>query len=108
MSNDPALSETIGKASDELDPLPAVLPPEGVVVVRLGAIAARPGPRVDVTGVRGSADAAVVAALVQAGAADVVVVAPDADGARRLAADVSFLLGAVNAKTQADEGDAGV
>src|SRR4051794_8005785 len=77
---------------DELDPLPSVLAPEGVVVTRLAAIAGSLH-RIDVTGVRGAADAAVVAALVQAGEPHVVVVAPDNDGARRLAADVAFLMG---------------
>jgi hypothetical protein len=49
-------------ASAELDPLAPVLPADGTIVARLAEIAvrARSG-RVDVAGVRGSADAALVA-----------------------------------------------
>lgn len=82
--------------SDELDPLPSVLPPEGVVATRLSAIAAasRASARVDVTSVYGGADAAIVAALVRdPDAPPVVVFVPDAEDARRLAGDVRFLLG---------------
>jgi transcription-repair coupling factor (superfamily II helicase) len=82
-------------AADELDPLPQVLPPEGVVVVRLAEITARAAKdgRVDVAGVRGCADALVVAALARSGDAPVLVVSEDVDAARRLAGDVRFLLG---------------
>jgi transcription-repair coupling factor (superfamily II helicase) len=84
-------------SEDELDPLPSILPPEGVVVTRLAAIAAAVATeaRVDVADVRGSADALVAGALARApGGPPVVVVTPDADTATRLAADLGFLLGA--------------
>jgi transcription-repair coupling factor (superfamily II helicase) len=101
------LRATDAVAMEELDPLPSVLPPEGVVVTRLSAIAARNDARIDVAGVRGSADAALVAALVrEPGAAPVVVVAEDADAARRLGGDVAFLLGAV--QKSEDDGAPGV
>ncbi len=82
----------------ELDPLPSVLPPEGIRVSRLSevtsAVAALGGRgRVDVAGIRGCADAAVIAALARASARTVVAVAEDIDAARRLAQDVRFLLG---------------
>jgi transcription-repair coupling factor (superfamily II helicase) len=75
--------------------LPSVLPPEGVVVTRLAEIAARAegSPRIDLAGVRGCADAVVIAALVRAGRAPVVAVTPDGDAALALAKDVRFLLG---------------
>ena len=92
---------------NELDPLPSVLPPEGVVVTRLAAIAANPAPRVDVAGVRGSADAAVVAALAGADTqARIVVVAEDSEAATRLAADIAFLLGKKAGDEEEEAGDA--
>jgi transcription-repair coupling factor (superfamily II helicase) len=105
----------------ELDPLPPVLPPEGVVVTRLSEIAARLAPRrrVDVAGVRGAADAAIVAALAHTASPDgrdgndgapgspIVVVTEDADSARRLAQDIRFFLGRVD-EASADESGAGV
>ncbi len=91
----PERQEELARAiADELDPLPNVLPPEGVVVTRLAAIAAREDARIDVADVRGSADAAVVAALVRdPSSPPVLVVAEDADAASRIANDVAFLLG---------------
>ena len=81
-------------AMDELDPLPAILPAEGVVITRLADIAARTALRTDVADVRGSADAAIVAELVRDPASPpAVVIAEDADAARRIAGDVLFLLG---------------
>jgi transcription-repair coupling factor (superfamily II helicase) len=75
--------------------LPSVLPPEGVVVTRLSEIAARAAEsaRIDIAGVRGCADALVVASLVRAGRAPVIAVTADGDAARALAKDVQFLLG---------------
>lgn len=88
--------ELLRGGTEELDPLPSVLPPEGVVVTRLSAIAARKDSRIDVVDVRGSADAALVGAFVRdPEAPPVVVVTPDTDAARRLAGDVAFLLGRV-------------
>jgi transcription-repair coupling factor (superfamily II helicase) len=82
------------EATEELDPLPSVLAPEGVVVGRLASVAASAltARRLDVGGVRGAADAAIVAVLAR-GPSPVVVVAEDADAARRLAQDVTFLMG---------------
>src|SRR4051812_38643275 len=81
------------EASVELDPLPNVLPHEGVVVTRLSQIVERAARerRTDVAGVRGCADALVIASMAAAG--PVVAVTEDLDGARRLAQDVRFLLG---------------
>ena len=81
---------------NDLDVLPAVLPPEGVVITRLSDIAAqaRQSRRVDIAGVRGCADALVVSALARDGGAPIVVVADDSDAALALAKDVKFLLGA--------------
>ena len=75
--------------------LPSVLPPDGVIVTRLAEIATRAesSPRLDVAGVRGCADAVVIAELVRAGRAPVVAVTSDGDAARALAKDVRFLLG---------------
>lgn len=81
---------------EELDPLPSILPAEGVIVTRLASIAngSLHEPRIDVADVRGSSDAALIAALVRDPTAPpVVVVAEDGEAARRLAGDVSFLLG---------------
>jgi transcription-repair coupling factor (superfamily II helicase) len=78
----------------ELDPLPSLLPPEGIeasplrsVVARVEALGAG---RVDVAGVRGCAAAAVVSALVRTGGQRAVLVTSDIEEARRLADDVSF------------------
>ncbi|MBX3229905.1 MAG: transcription-repair coupling factor [Labilithrix sp.] len=87
------------EAETELDPLPSVLPPEGVEVTRLAAIAARTDARVDVAGVRGAADAVLVAALAR-GPAPIVVVAEDGEDAARLASDVAFL-----SRTKGEEDD---
>src|SRR5262249_11780961 len=90
----PLDARTAHPAPSELDPLPSVLPPEGVVVARLASIAARSDARIDVADVRGAADAALVAAMVRSpNAPPVVVVTEDADGARRLGEDSAFFLG---------------
>ncbi len=86
---------------NDLDALPSVLPPEGVVVTRLSDIAARVTTleaerhvgRVDIAGIRGCADAVLIAHLARARGGPVVVVAEDGDAARALAKDVRFLLG---------------
>lgn len=99
-------AESLARGQAELDPLPSVLPPEGIHVVRLAevAAAARATPaRVDVAGVRGCADAAVVAALARDDARPLVAVTEDLDAARRLAQDVRFLLG----PTSADDDEEG-
>ncbi|MBX3259001.1 MAG: transcription-repair coupling factor [Labilithrix sp.] len=102
-----ALAVALARASaEELDPLPPVLPPEGVVVTRLSAIAARAEARIDVADVRGSADAAVIAALVrEPSAPPVIVFTEDGDAARRLAVDVAFLRGRGRTDELDDAGD---
>jgi transcription-repair coupling factor (superfamily II helicase) len=81
----------------ELEPLPSLLPPEGVVASRLRDAVARirarspESARVDIAGVRGSAGAALAAAVARAGAR-LVFVAADLEAARRAAEDVGFFL----------------
>ncbi len=85
---------------DEHDPLPPVVPPEGVTAARLADVAARlagkGARRVDVSGIRGSADAFALAAAARASgttsARPLCVVAKDVEDARRLAQDLGFLL----------------
>jgi len=76
-----------------LDPLAPVLPPAGVRAARLqeipAAVAGSASGRVDVAGLRGCASAAVSAAIANSGRR-IVVVANDADGARRLAEDLAY------------------
>ncbi len=79
----------------ELEPLPPLLPPEGVVAARLREVAARVrgvgAGRVDVAGVLGCAGAAVAAAIART-SRRVVLVTGDVDAARRAAEDVGFLV----------------
>jgi transcription-repair coupling factor (superfamily II helicase) len=88
----------VDTVTQSLDPLPPILPPEGVEAVKLGDAASRVARgehgRLDIAGVRGSASALVARAVARAGR-KVVLVAPDADAARRLADDV----GSVGATT---------
>jgi len=83
------------RAAEELDALPALLPPEGVVASRLREVAARAVSlgvgRLDVAGVSGCAAAAVAATIARAGRR-VVLVTNDVDAARRSAQDVGFLV----------------
>jgi transcription-repair coupling factor (superfamily II helicase) len=94
--------------TEELGPLPSILPPEGVTAVRLRDVAAlakaleaaAPGVdpaaahlrsrRLDVAGVCGSAGPALAAAIADAGRR-VVFVTSDLDAARRAAQDAGFL-----------------
>ena len=84
-------------APEELEPLPSLLPAEGLVASRLRDVAARakllapPAARLDVAGIRGSAGAAVAAAIARAGRR-VVLVTADLEAARRMADDVGFLV----------------
>src|SRR6185312_5379868 len=79
----------------EVEPLPSLLPPEGVVASRLRDVAARAkaarGGVVDLAGVRGSAGAAVAAAVAREGRR-VVFVTADLESARRAAEDVGFFV----------------
>jgi transcription-repair coupling factor (superfamily II helicase) len=83
-------------AGEDLDPLPAVLPPEGVMACRMRDVVARMRAlergRLDVAGARGCAAPAIVASAARAGRR-VVFVIDDVDGARRAAQDVAFFLG---------------
>ena len=78
----------------ELEPLPPLLPPEGIVASRVRDVAARvktlEAGRIDVAGVRGSAGAALAAAIARTGRR-VVLVAADLEAARHAAEDVGFL-----------------
>jgi transcription-repair coupling factor (superfamily II helicase) len=79
--------------AEELEPLPPLLPPEGVTASRLREVAERVKGlrgRLDLAGIRGSAGAAVVAAIARQGR-KVVLVSADMDAARRAAEDVGFL-----------------
>ncbi|HEY5241904.1 MAG TPA: transcription-repair coupling factor [Polyangiaceae bacterium] len=94
--------------AEELEPLPSLLPPEGVIAVRVRDIAARvkslsspssasssasssTSRRVDVSGVRGCAGASVAAAIARTGRR-VLLVTADLDTARRSAEDIGFFL----------------
>src|SRR5580658_5826454 len=75
------------RVAEELDPLPAVLPPEGVSAIRTRDAAMRVpagAGTLHVAGVHGCAGAALVAALVSAGGKGkpVVLVTSDLDAAR--------------------------
>ncbi len=87
----------------ELDPLPALVPPEGVTAATLREVVARiegRAGRVDVAGVRGCAAAAVVSAIVRAKGRRVVLVTHDVEAARKIADDVAFWVrGAVDPET---------
>ncbi len=100
-------------AGEDTDPLPHVLAPEGVTAVRLADLAAKaialPKGRVDVSGVRGSADALVLAAVARRSARPLCIVSADVDGARRLAEDLGFLLrSATEAGSAEDTGEGDV
>jgi transcription-repair coupling factor (superfamily II helicase) len=104
-------SETLASPDrpEALEPLPSLLPPEGVTAVRLREVAARAtllvgadppradgapsrprASRLDIAGVRGSAGPAVAAAIARSGRR-VVFVTSDLDSARRAAQDAGFL-----------------
>ncbi len=112
MPSSPSLTSTLGEqtglsaeeleaasgraqAPAELEPLPSLLPPEGIVASRLRDVSARlrtaQSGVVDVAGVRGSAGAALAAAVVREGRR-VVLVAADLEAARRTAEEVAFFV----------------
>jgi transcription-repair coupling factor (superfamily II helicase) len=103
-------SAPIEASPAELDPLPQILPPEGVAVARVRDIVAeveqRRSRRVDVAGVRGCADAVLASALAAKGR--VVLVATDVDEARRVAQDVGFFLRVEAADDAEDTGEGDV
>jgi transcription-repair coupling factor (superfamily II helicase) len=79
----------------ELEPLPSLLPPEGVVASRLADAVSRVrslrAGKLDVSGVRGCAGAALAAAIARGGRR-VVFVTDDLDAARRAAQDIGFFV----------------
>ncbi len=79
---------------EDLEPLPPLLPPEGLAASRLRDVAERVKSlgkgRLDLAGIRGSAGAAVAAAIARQGRR-VVLVAADLDAARHAAEDIGFL-----------------
>jgi transcription-repair coupling factor (superfamily II helicase) len=104
-----AQDEARRRADDAADPLPSLLPPEGVAAARVRDVAARAkvlsAGKLDVAGVRGCAGAAVAAAMARAGRR-VVLVTSDLDAARRSAEDVAFLArGAAEDAEETGEGE---
>jgi transcription-repair coupling factor (superfamily II helicase) len=97
--------------SPELDPLPSLLPPEGVTAAPLRDVVARVealrSGRVDVAGVRGSAAAALVSALVRTTGNRVLLVTSDLEAARKLSDDVSFWVRGAAVPEDAEESGAG-
>jgi transcription-repair coupling factor (superfamily II helicase) len=91
------------RGAAELDPLPPVLPPEGVVAVRAKDVAARVPATgaLHVSGVQGCAGALLAASVAAAKGKPVVLVTSDLDAARRAADDVAFFV-----RTAADEATA--
>jgi transcription-repair coupling factor (superfamily II helicase) len=80
--------------SEELEPLPSLLPPEGVTAARIAEVAERAkslrAEKLDVAGVHGCAGAVLTAAIVRAGRR-VVYVTSDLEAARLAAQDAGFL-----------------
>ena len=85
----------------DLEPLPSFeLPTDRRVITAAQLAAATAATRsgtTHVTGVAGGAPALVVRALAATGSRKIVALTPDAETARALAADISFLLGVANA-----------
>ncbi len=93
--------------AEELEPLPPLLPPEGVTARRLRDVAERVRALqgcLDLAGIRGSAGAAVVAAIARQGR-KVVLVSADLDVSRRSAEDVGFLARGALADDAEDTGE---
>ncbi len=114
----PTLSATLSERGEELsfgvgpveiDPIPSILPPEGVTAASLADVAraagARRASRVDVVGARGCAGAAVASAIVRTLGRRVVIVTSDLESARSLADDAAFWVrGAEEEDTAEDTG----
>jgi transcription-repair coupling factor (superfamily II helicase) len=111
------LGDRTGLSADDLrgdegvtDPLAPILPPEGILASRTSVIAQRvlgtARGRVDVSGMRGSASAVVVAAMARKERRSIIAVTADLDAARRLADDLGFLLRASTDESEdTGEGD---
>ncbi len=100
---------TFGEASANLaDLLPAILPPEGVTAAKVDEVVRAIGARarVDVSGVRGCAAAAIVSAIAASSNKSVVMLVNDLSAARRAADEVGFFLrAAVDEAEETGEGD---
>ncbi|CAN5126644.1 transcription-repair coupling factor [soil metagenome] len=96
---------------EETDLLPSVLAPEGVIVVRLADLGARVAEttrgRVDVSGIRGSADAFILAAVAKKTSRPLCIVCADVDAARKLGGDLGFLLRSATEAGSAEENGEG-
>jgi transcription-repair coupling factor (superfamily II helicase) len=106
-----AIDAAAAPAPAELEPLPPLLPPEGVVAMRLRDVVSRvrsagPG-KTDVAGVRGSAGAALAAAIAREGRR-VVFVTADVETARRAAEDVGFFVRGASDEDAEDTGEGDV
>ncbi|MEO6420662.1 MAG: transcription-repair coupling factor, partial [Polyangiaceae bacterium] len=103
-------SEAGRELADKLD---SILPPEGIVATRLRDVAAHVRKmergRADVSGLKGSAGAAVTATLAKDSApnARVVVVTGDLDSARRMADDMGFFLRGALDEAEAEDSASG-
>jgi transcription-repair coupling factor (superfamily II helicase) len=102
---------TADTVASEVDPIPSVLPPEGIRAASLAEVArglnAAGSSRVDVAGVRGCAGAAVVSVIARTRTLGrrVVLVTGDLESARKLADDVAFWVrGAEDEGTAEDTG----
>jgi transcription-repair coupling factor (superfamily II helicase) len=101
--------ELIGTGLPDVDPIPSVLPPEGITAATLADVAREvstaTSSRIDVAGARGCAGAAVVSAIVRTARRRVVLVTSDLESARKLADDVAFWVrGAEDEDTAEDTG----
>ena len=96
------------RVNAEIDPLPAVLPPEGVTAGRMRDVATRVpagAGTMHVSGVHGCAGAALAAAIVAGDAKrkHVVVVTSDLEAARRVADDVAFFVRSTTDEATAED-----
>ncbi len=87
----------LGDAPGIEAPLLPIVPADGTVIATFAEVAARLGAsattRVDVSGARGSAAAALVASISRSLGRPVVLVTSDLDAARKHAQDIAFMLG---------------
>ncbi len=107
------MNEVVFPEAELKDKLDSLLPPEGVVATRLRDVAARirkiERGRADVSGLKGSAGAALTATLARSGAVNerVVVITADLDSARRMADDVGFFLRGALDEAEAEDSASG-
>lgn len=86
---------TAAVLSDAQDPLPNLLPPEGIVAARMREVVAETtrSPMTLVGGASGGAVPLLAAELARSGSAPLVVVCTDGESAKRFSDDVAFFLG---------------